>query len=62
MTGAPALLRVAFVGGFSACFVEPVRTRLAVPCELVQADERDIVARMPRNLPRRLRGFRPPSG
>lgn len=31
MTGAPALLRVAFLGGFSACFVEPVRARLAVP-------------------------------
>ena len=47
MTGAPAPLRVAFVGGFAACFVEPVRARLTTACELVLADERDIVARLP---------------
>jgi phosphoglycerate dehydrogenase-like enzyme len=47
VTGAPAPLRVAFVGGFSACFIEPVRARLTVPCDLVQADERDVVARLP---------------
>jgi phosphoglycerate dehydrogenase-like enzyme len=47
VTGAPAPLRVAFVGGFAACFVEPVRARLTTACELVLADERDIVARLP---------------
>ena len=47
MTGAPAPLRVAFVGGFAACFVEPVRARLTTACELVLADEGDIVARLP---------------
>ena len=39
-------LRVAFVGGFAACFVEPVRARLGVPCELIVADEGDIVGRL----------------
>ena len=47
MTGNSGPLRVAFLGGFSACFVEPVRARLAAPCELLRAEERDIVARMP---------------
>lgn len=40
-------LRVAFVGGFAACFVEPVRARLTTACELVRADEREILARLP---------------
>lgn len=47
MTRAPTPLRVAFVGGFAACFVEPVRARLTVPCDLVRADEEDIVERLP---------------
>ena len=47
MTEKSGSLRVAFLGGFSACFVEPVRARLAEPCELLRAEERDIVARMP---------------
>jgi phosphoglycerate dehydrogenase-like enzyme len=47
VTGTPAPLRVAFVGGFAACFVEPVRARLTTACELVLADEGDIVARLP---------------
>lgn len=42
MTSTPPL-RVAFVGGFAACFVEPVRAQLTVPCELMLADERDVV-------------------
>jgi phosphoglycerate dehydrogenase-like enzyme len=46
--GAPGPLRVAFLGSFAACFVEPVRARLAVPCDVVLADERDIVAQMPK--------------
>ena len=40
-------LHVAFVGGFAACFVDPVRARLGVPCELLLADEGDIVGRLP---------------
>ncbi len=40
-------LHVAFVGGFAACFVDPVRARLGVPCELLVADEGTIVGRLP---------------
>jgi phosphoglycerate dehydrogenase-like enzyme len=40
-------MRVAFVGGFAACFVEPVRARLTMPCDVVVADEREILARLP---------------
>jgi phosphoglycerate dehydrogenase-like enzyme len=39
-------LRVAFVGGFAACFVEPVRARLSMPCELLLLDEGEIVSRL----------------
>jgi phosphoglycerate dehydrogenase-like enzyme len=47
VTGAAAPIRVAFVGGFAACFVEPVRARLTLPCDVVVADEREILARLP---------------
>lgn len=37
-------LRIAFAGTFAAHFVEPVRARLEVPCDVVTADEAGIVA------------------
>jgi phosphoglycerate dehydrogenase-like enzyme len=40
-------MRVAFVGGFAACFVEPVRARLRIPCDVMVADEQAILARLP---------------
>ncbi len=40
-------MRVAFVGGFAACFVEPVRARLTIPCDVMVADEQAILARLP---------------
>jgi len=46
VTGSARPLRVAFVGGFAACFVEPVRARVATPCELVTGDERELLARL----------------
>ena len=46
MTASPTPLRVAFVGGFAACFVEPVRARVVTPCELLTGDERELLARL----------------
>jgi len=34
------------VGGFAACFVEPVRARVVTPCELLTGDERELLARL----------------
>jgi phosphoglycerate dehydrogenase-like enzyme len=39
-------LRVAFVGGFAACFVEPVRARLESKCELLAGEERELLPRL----------------
>lgn len=39
-------LRVAFVGALSASFADGVRVHLAVPCEFVFTDERDVPARL----------------
>jgi phosphoglycerate dehydrogenase-like enzyme len=41
------MMKVAFAGAFAARFVEPVRSRLAMPCEVVAADEQEIVAHLP---------------
>jgi phosphoglycerate dehydrogenase-like enzyme len=40
------LLRVAFAGTFSATLEQPVRAHLGVPCDILVADETEIVARM----------------
>jgi phosphoglycerate dehydrogenase-like enzyme len=37
---------VAFVGGFAQCFVEPVRARLQIPCELLAGEERELLPRL----------------
>jgi phosphoglycerate dehydrogenase-like enzyme len=47
LTEQAAPMRVAFVGGFAACFVEPVRARLRIPCDVMVADEQAILARLP---------------
>lgn len=36
-------MKVAFAGSFAGCLVEPVRTRLSVPCDLVADDETRIL-------------------
>ena len=41
------MMKVAFAGTFAARLVEPVRSRLAMPCEMVAADEQGIVAHLP---------------
>ena len=46
MTGCPKPLRVAFVGGFAACFVEPVRDRLESACELLSGEEGQLLPRL----------------
>ncbi len=40
------MIKVAFAGSFAAQLAEPVRTRLAVPCEIIVGDESDIVPRL----------------
>jgi phosphoglycerate dehydrogenase-like enzyme len=40
------MLRIAFAGTFAATFAERVRAGLDMPCEIVVADERDIVPRL----------------
>jgi phosphoglycerate dehydrogenase-like enzyme len=37
---------VAFVGGFAACFVEPVRARLETTCELLVGEEDELLPRL----------------
>jgi phosphoglycerate dehydrogenase-like enzyme len=39
-------MKVAFVGAFAARLLEPVRTRLSLPCELIADDEAGIVSRL----------------
>jgi phosphoglycerate dehydrogenase-like enzyme len=41
------MLGVAFAGTFAAHFVEPVRARLDIPCDIVVTDEAGIVSRLP---------------
>jgi phosphoglycerate dehydrogenase-like enzyme len=41
------MFRVAFVGTFAATLEAPVRRRLAIPCDIVLADEREVVGRLP---------------
>jgi phosphoglycerate dehydrogenase-like enzyme len=40
------MMKVAFAGAFAAGLVEPVRTRLSPPCELIVDDEANIVSRL----------------
>jgi hypothetical protein len=40
------MMKVAFAGAFAARLVEPVRTRLSLPCELIVGDETAIVPRL----------------
>jgi len=40
------MLKVAFAGTFAATLEEPVRARLAVPCQVLVGDERGIVGRL----------------
>jgi len=40
------MMKVAFAGAFAARLVEPVRTRLALPCELIADDEASIVGHL----------------
>src|SRR3990167_9366397 len=40
------VLRVAFAGTFAASLAEPVRARVAIPCDLIVAGEREIVSRL----------------
>jgi len=40
-------MKAAFAGSFAACMIEPVRARLLIPCELVAADETDILTHLP---------------
>jgi phosphoglycerate dehydrogenase-like enzyme len=40
------MLRVAFAGTFPASLVEPVRRHLGIACEVVIADEADIIGQL----------------
>jgi phosphoglycerate dehydrogenase-like enzyme len=40
-------MKAAFVGSFAARLIEPVRTRLAIPCDLVADDEGGILKHLP---------------
>jgi lactate dehydrogenase-like 2-hydroxyacid dehydrogenase len=40
------MLRIAFMGAFSASLVEPVRRQLSVPCEIAVSEEVGIVSRL----------------
>src|SRR4029077_3939420 len=40
------MMKVAFAGAFAAQMAEPVRARLALPCDVVVDDEAGIVARL----------------
>jgi len=42
-----SMLRVAFVGALPASFADRVRAHLAVPCDIVLVDEREVVSRVP---------------
>jgi phosphoglycerate dehydrogenase-like enzyme len=40
-------MKIAFAGSFAARLAEPVRARLALPCEMITGDEMEIVAQLP---------------
>jgi phosphoglycerate dehydrogenase-like enzyme len=46
MSGVPSPLRVAFAGTFAARLAEPVQAHLGMPCEVIVADEREIVSQL----------------
>src|SRR5207249_107951 len=46
-TEARPKLRIAFVGTFAACLEERVRSYLRIPCDLIRADEVEIISRLP---------------
>src|SRR5262245_34052926 len=46
--GRPPMWNVVFVGALPWRFAESVRTRLAVPCDLVRSDEADVLPLVPR--------------
>ena len=41
------MLRVAFVGALASSFAERVRAHLAVPCDILRTDEREVVSLLP---------------
>src|SRR5881628_3314463 len=43
----PAMMRVAFAGTFAARLEHRVRARMGIPCDIVAADEVEIVPRLP---------------
>lgn len=45
--GAPPQLRIAFVGAFAIRLVERVRAHLDIPCDIIQADEVEVVSQLP---------------
>src|SRR2546428_4644616 len=47
ITKGPAMIRVAFAGTFAARLEYRVRARMAIPCDIVVADEVEIVSRLP---------------
>jgi phosphoglycerate dehydrogenase-like enzyme len=42
------VLAIAFAGTFAARLAEPVRARLGLPCEIIVADEAEIISKLPR--------------
>jgi phosphoglycerate dehydrogenase-like enzyme len=46
-TGAQPRLRIAFVGTFAARLEERVQAYLCIPCDLIRADEVEIISRLP---------------
>jgi phosphoglycerate dehydrogenase-like enzyme len=44
---APPRLRVAFAGAFAVRLAEPVRTHLGIACDVICADEAEIVSQLP---------------
>jgi phosphoglycerate dehydrogenase-like enzyme len=46
-TGARPRLRIGFVGTFAACLEERVQAYLSIPCDVIRADEVEIVPRLP---------------
>jgi phosphoglycerate dehydrogenase-like enzyme len=46
-TAAQPRLRLAFAGTFSVCLEERVRAYLGIPCDVIRADEVEIVSRLP---------------
>jgi phosphoglycerate dehydrogenase-like enzyme len=46
-TAAQPRLRIAFAGAFAVCLEERVRAHLSLPCDLIRADEVEIISRLP---------------